>query len=360
MPHLFDPITFRSLTLSNRIVVSPMCEYSSVDGFSNDWHLVHLGSRAVGGAALVMTEATAVADIGRISPHDLGIYDDGHVSGLARIVRFIHTQKTLAGIQLAHAGRKASVARPWEGGGGLGREQGGWQPVGPSSEPFAENYPVPCPLSVAEIGKVVASFRSAAQRALAAGFDVLEIHGAHGYLIHEFLSPLVNTRDDEYGGAFGNRARLCLEIVDGVRAVWPDRLPLFVRISATDWKEGGWDIDQAVELARLLKAHGVDLVDCSSGGAVHDQQIVIGPGYQVPFAERIRREAGVATGAVGLITEAQQADAIIANAQADVVLLARELLRDPYWALHAADKLDAIVPWPPQYLRAAHRTTPAR
>jgi 2,4-dienoyl-CoA reductase-like NADH-dependent reductase (Old Yellow Enzyme family) len=360
MAHLFDPIAFRSLTLSNRIVVSPMCEYSSVDGFSNDWHLVHLGSRAVGGAALVMTEATAVADTGRISPHDLGIYHDGHVSGLGRIVRFVHTQKTLAGIQLAHAGRKASVARPWDGGGALGHEQGGWQPVGPSPEPFAENYPVPCSLSVAEIGSVVASFRSAAERALAAGFDVVEIHGAHGYLIHEFLSPLVNTRDDEYGGTFDNRARLCLEIVDAVRAVWPDRLPLFVRISATDWKEGGWDVDQAVTLARRLRDHGVDLVDCSSGGAVHDQQVVLGPGYQVPFAERIRREAGVATGAVGLITEAAQADAIIANGQADVVLLARELLRDPYWPLHAADELDVTVPWPPQYLRAAHRATPSR
>ncbi|HXI29956.1 MAG TPA: NADH:flavin oxidoreductase/NADH oxidase [Vicinamibacterales bacterium] len=360
MPHLFDPIAFRSLTLANRVVVSPMCEYSSVDGFSNDWHLVHLGSRAVGGAALVMTEATAVADIGRISPHDLGIYDDGHVGGLARIVRFIHTQKTLAGIQLAHAGRKASVARPWEGGGGLDHEQGGWQPVGPTAEAFVENYPVPCPLTVQDIKTIVAAFRRAAQRALAAGFDVIEIHAAHGYLIHEFLSPLVNTRTDDYGGPLENRARLCLEVVDAVRSVWPDRLPLFVRISATDWKAGGWDLGEAVALARRLKQHGVDLVDCSSGGAVHDQQIVLGPGYQVPFAERIRREAEVATGAVGLITEASQADAIVASGQADVVLLARELLRDPYWPLHAAEKLDVTVPWPPQYLRAAHRTTPSR
>ncbi|HMF98600.1 MAG TPA: NADH:flavin oxidoreductase/NADH oxidase [Vicinamibacterales bacterium] len=360
MPHLFDPIAFRALTLSNRIVVSPMCEYSSVDGFSNDWHLVHLGSRAVGGAALVMTEATAVADVGRISPHDLGIYDDGHVSGLARIVRFIHAQKALAGIQLAHAGRKASVARPWEGGGGLSVEQGGWQPVGPSPEPFADNYRLPCPLNVTEIKNVVGSFRAAAQRALAAGFDVVEIHGAHGYLIHEFLSPLINKRSDEYGGEFENRARFCLEVVDAIRSAWPDRLPLFMRISATDWKAGGWDVDQAVQLARRLKTHGVDLVDCSSGGAVLDQEIVMGPGYQVPFAERIRREAGVPTGAVGLITEAHQADAIIADGQADVVLLARELLRDPYWPLHAADELDVTVPWPPQYLRAAHRTTPAR
>ncbi|HKB10283.1 MAG TPA: NADH:flavin oxidoreductase/NADH oxidase [Vicinamibacterales bacterium] len=360
MPHLFDPIAFRSLTLSNRIVVSPMCEYSSVDGFSNDWHLVHLGSRAVGGASLVMTEATAVSAVGRISPHDLGIYDDGHVPGLARIVRFIHTQKTLAGIQLAHAGRKGSTARPWDGGGRVGREHGGWEPVGPTAEPFADNYPIPCPLSVAEVEAIVAAFRTAARRALAAGFDAVEIHAAHGYLIHEFLSPLVNTRRDEYGGPFDNRARFCLEVVDAVRGVWPDRLPLFVRISATDWKEGGWDVDQAIELARLLKDHGVDLVDCSSGGAVVDQQIALGPGYQVPFAERIRREAGIATGAVGLITEAEQAETIVAAGQADVILIARQLLRDPYWPLHAADSLGVTVPWPPQYLRAAQRTTPPR
>jgi 2,4-dienoyl-CoA reductase-like NADH-dependent reductase (Old Yellow Enzyme family) len=360
MAHLFEPIAFRSLTLSNRIVVSPMCEYSSVDGFSNDWHLVHLGSRAVGGAGLVMTEATAVSAVGRISPHDLGIYDDAHVAGLARIVRFIHGQKTLAGMQLAHAGRKGSTARPWDGGGAIPRDRGGWEPVGPTAEPFAPNYPVPCALSVAEIGGIVSAFRAAARRALSAGFDLVEIHAAHGYLIHEFLSPLVNTRTDEYGGSFDNRARLCLEVVDAVRGVWPERLPLFVRISCTDWKEGGWDLDHAVELARRMREHGVDLVDCSSGGAVHDQQIAIGPGYQVPFAERIRGDAGVPTGAVGLITEAQQADAIIRNGQADVVLLARELLRDPYWPLHAADTLDQTVPWPPQYLRAAHRTTPSR
>src|SRR3954447_10756845 len=357
---LFDPIAFRSLTLANRIVVSPMCEYSSVDGYSNDWHLVHLGSRAVGGAALVVTEATAVAANGRISPQDLGIYEDGHVPGLARIVRFIHDQKTFAGIQLAHAGRKGSTARPWDGGGRLGPDAGGWQPVAPTAAPFAESYPVPCPLGVGEIAQFVTAFRVAAERALAAGFDVIEIHGAHGYLIHEFLSPLVNTRRDEYGGSFQNRARLCLEIVDAVRGVWPERLPLFIRISATDWKAGGWDLDEAVALARLLKDRGVDLVDCSSGGAVHDQQIAVGPGYQVPFAERIRRDAGIPTGAVGLITDAHQADAIITNGQADLVLLARELLRDPYWPLHAADKLNVVVPWPAQYLRAAHRITPAR
>jgi 2,4-dienoyl-CoA reductase-like NADH-dependent reductase (Old Yellow Enzyme family) len=360
MAHLFEPFPIRSLTLANRIVVSPMCEYSSVDGFSNEWHLVHLGSRAVGGAALVLTEATAVTPGGRISPQDLGIYDDQHVPGLARIVRFIHTQKTLAGIQLAHAGRKASTARPWEGGGMIARAQGGWEPVGPTAEPFAPNYPAPCRLSVPEIAGIVGAFRIAAQRALAAGFDVVEIHAAHGYLIHEFLSPLVNTRSDDYGGSFDNRARLCLEVVEAVRGVWPERLPLFVRISARDWKAGGWDVDEAVQLAARLRDRGVDLVDCSSGGAVHDQQIEVGPGYQVPFAERIRREARVATGAVGLITEPAQADAIVREGRADLVLLARELLRDPYWPLHAADALGVTVPWPAQYLRAAHRATRAR
>jgi 2,4-dienoyl-CoA reductase-like NADH-dependent reductase (Old Yellow Enzyme family) len=360
MSHLFDPLTLRSLTLSNRIVVSPMCQYSSVDGFSNDWHFVHLGTRAVGGAALVMTEATAVTAAGRISPQDLGLYDDRHVDGLAKCVRFVHAQKTLAGTQLAHAGRKGSTARPWEGGGAITRDHGGWEPVGPTAEPFADNYPTPRPLALDDIAGIVAAFAIAARRALQAGFDIVELHAAHGYLIHQFLSPLVNRRTDAYGGSYDNRVRLCLEIVDAVRGVWPERLPLLVRISATDWKENGWDLEQAVELGRRLKAHGADLVDCSSGGAVHDQQIAVGPGYQVPFAERIRRDAGVLTGAVGLITTAEQADAIIAAGQADVVLLARELLRDPYWPLHAADLLGQTVPWPPQYLRAAHRDTPAR
>jgi 2,4-dienoyl-CoA reductase-like NADH-dependent reductase (Old Yellow Enzyme family) len=363
MPHLFDPLPIRSLTLANRIVVSPMCEYSSVDGFSNDWHVVHLGSRAVGGAALVMTEATAVTAAGRISPQDLGIYDDGHVGGLARIVRFIHSQRTFAGIQLAHAGRKASTLRPWEGDPiqrTIAPENGGWVPVGPTDEPFAAGYPVPRALDPPEIPDIVAAFRDAAGRALDAGFDVVELHAAHGYLIHEFLSPLVNARRDEYGGSYDNRVRLCLEVVDAVRGVWPERLPLFVRISATDWKEGGWDIGQSVELARRLRDRGVDLVDCSSGGAVHDARVALGPGYQVPFAERIRRDAAIATGAVGLITDAAQADAIIQSGQADCVLIARELLRDPYWPLHAAQRLGHIVPWPPQYLRAAPPGTPAR
>jgi len=360
MSHLFDPLPLRSLTLQNRIVVSPMCQYSSVDGFSNDWHFVHLGTRAVGGAALVMTEAAAVTADGRISPNDLGIYDDRHVDGLARCVRFIQSQKTLAGMQIAHAGRKASTARPWEGGGAVAREGGGWEPVGPGAEPFADNYPTPRAATAAEIAAIVDAFSAAARRALAAGFDIVELHAAHGYLIHEFLSPLVNTRTDAYGGSYDNRVRLCLEIVDAVRAAWPERLPMFVRISATDWKQGGWDLEQAVELARRLRARGVDLVDCSSAGAVHDQQIVLGPGYQVPFAERIRRDAGVMTGAVGLITTPEQADAIVSRGQADVVLLARELLRDPYWPLHAADALGHRTPWPPQYLRAAHRDTPSR
>jgi 2,4-dienoyl-CoA reductase-like NADH-dependent reductase (Old Yellow Enzyme family) len=360
MPHLFDPLPIRSVTLANRIIVSPMCQYSSVDGLVNDWHLVHLGSRAVGGAALVMTEATAVSAEGRISPQDLGIYDEGHVPGLARIVRFIHSQNALAGIQLAHAGRKGSTRRPWEPPGAIPPEDGGWHPVGPTGEPFAEGYPVPRPLAIDEIPGIVERFRAATQRALEAGFDVIEIHAAHGYLLHEFYSPAVNRRMDEYGGPFDRRVRLCLEVVEAVRAAWPEPRPLFVRISSTDWKDSGWDLDQSVELAKRLHDRGVDLVDCSSGGAVHDQRIVVGPGYQVRFAERIRRDAGIATAAVGLITEAAQADGIIRSGQADVVLLARELLRDPYWPLHAADKLGQTVPWPAQYLRAAHRTTIAR
>lgn len=360
MAHLFEPLSLRGLTLSNRLVVSPMCQYSSTDGFANDWHLVHLASRAVGGAALVFTEASAVLPEGRISPQDLGIYDDGHIAGLARIVRFIHGQKTAAGMQLAHAGRKASTGRPWEGGKAVPRDAGGWEPVGPTSQPFSSSYPVPCALSTDDIAAVVAAFRRAAKRALTAGFDVLEIHAAHGYLIHEFLSPLVNTRTDTYGGSFDNRVRLCLEVVDAVRGVWLERLPLFVRISSTDWKEGGWDVEQSIELARRLCERGVDLIDCSSSGAVPDVHVPLAPGYQVPFAERVRREAGIPTGAVGLITEPRQADAIIRAGRADCVLLARELLRDPYFPLRAARELGQIVPWPAQYLRAAPGETPQR
>jgi 2,4-dienoyl-CoA reductase-like NADH-dependent reductase (Old Yellow Enzyme family) len=351
MAALFDPLHLRDLTLSNRIIVSPMCEYSSDDGFANDWHLVHLGSRAVGGAALVMTEAAAVTPDGRISPQDLGIWSDAHIDVLSRITRFVRSQKRASGIQLAHAGRKGSTHRPWEGSGAV--ESDGWVPVSPTSEPFAPGYPTPHALDLTEVAAIVQAFADAAGRALAAGFDVVEVHAAHGYLLHEFLSPLSNTRNDEYGGSFDNRIRLCLEVVDAVRRTWPDRLPVMVRISATDWVEGGWDIEQSVELARRLKAYGVDLVDCSSGGNVARAKIALGPGYQVPFAERVRKEADIPTGAVGLITDPAQANAIIAEGRADCVLLARELLRDPYWPLRAARELGAAIDWPAQYLRAA-------
>lgn len=357
---LFDRMTFRGLTLASRIIVSPMCQYSSRDGFAHDWHLIHLGSRAVGGAALVFTEATAVSADGRISPHDLGIWQDDHVEKLSHIARFVRAQGSAVGIQLAHAGRKASTIRPWEGQGTVRPEEGGWQPVGPSGEPFADNYPVPRPLTPVEIADVVAAFRDAARRALAAGFDVIEVHAAHGYLLHEFLSPLVNHRTDAYGGPFANRTRLCLEVVDAIRNVWPDERPLFVRLSCTDWVSGGWDIEQSVELARRLRERGVDLVDCSSGGTVPHAQIPFAPGYQVPFAERIRREAKIATGAVGLITTPKQADEIVRREQADCVLLARELLRDPYWPLRAAAELNHPIAWPAQYLRAAPQGTPTR
>ncbi len=360
MAHLFEPFAVRGLTLANRIVVSPMCQYSSVDGFSNDWHFVHLASRAVGGAALVLTEATAVTPEGRISPQDLGIWDDRQVAGLQRIVEFVHAQRGAAGIQLAHAGRKGSTVRPWDGAGAIPPDGGGWQPVGPTATPFAPNYPVPAALDTAGIARIVHAFRDAATRARAAGFDVVEIHAAHGYLIHEFLSPLSNTRADAYGGSFEHRIRLCLEVVDAVRGVWPDRQPVFVRISATDWTEGGWDVEQSVRLARRLREHGVDLVDCSSGGNVARATIPIGPGYQVPFAAQVRREAGIATGAVGLITTPAQADAIVRGGEADCVILARELLRDPYWPLRAARELGHDVPWPAQYLRAGPPHAPAR
>ncbi len=360
MAHLFEPFQLRSLRLAHRILVSPMCQYSCTDGFATDWHLVHLGARAVGGAALVFTEAAGVTADGRISPQDLGIYDDRHVEALARVVHFVKQQGAAAGIQLAHAGRKASTARPWEGGRAIAPADGGWQPVAPTAAAFSETYPVPRALAAADLPGVVAAFRAAALRARAAGFDVAEIHAAHGYLIHQFLSPLVNTRTDDYGGSYDRRVRLCLEVAAAVRAVWPDDLPVFVRLSCTDWKEGGWDLDQSVELARRLRDLGVDLVDCSSGGAVADARITVGPGYQVPFAARIRREAGIPTGAVGLITGAAQADAIVRGGDADCVLLAREMLRHPYWPLHAAQELDAVVPWPVQYVRAAPAGTPAR
>ena len=360
MLHLFDTFALRDVTLANRIVVSPMCQYSSTDGFANDWHFVHLGSRAVGGAGLVFTEATAVTPDGRISPEDLGIWNDAHVESVARIARFVRAQGCAAGMQIAHAGRKGSTFAPWKGQGAVSAGAGGWQPAGPGAEAFSDGFPIPRPLSATEISEVVCAFADAAGRALAAGFNVLEIHAAHGYLVHEFLSPLTNHRTDEYGGSFDHRIRLCLDVVDAVRRVWPERLPLFVRISATDWVPGGWDVDQAVELARRLRDRGVDLIDCSSGGAVPHAQVPFGPGYQVPFAARIRREAGIATGAVGLITTPSQADAIIQSDQADCVLLAREMLRDPYWPLRAARELGHVVRWPPQYLRAAPAETPSR
>ncbi len=331
-----------------------MCQYSSIDGFATDWHLVHLGGRAVGGAGLVIAEASAVSPEGRISPQDLGIWSDAHIEGLERCVRFMEGHGAVAGIQLAHAGRKASVPPPWEKREIVSEEEGGWRPLlAPSALPFNAAHPVPKALELHEIRELVSSFAAAAGRALAAGFRVVEIHGAHGYLLHEFLSPLSNRRSDEYGGSFENRTRIVREVVSAVRAVWPDELPLFIRISATDWVEGGWDIEQSVELARQIKPLGVDLVDCSSGGAVPGAKIPVAPGYQVPFAERVRHEAEIATAAVGLIREASLANEIVERGQADMVLLARQMLRDPYWPLHAARELGVAIKWPVQYERAA-------
>ncbi len=360
--HLFSPLPLGDLTLPNRIAVSPMCEYSSEDGFANDWHLVHLGSRAIGGAGLVLTEATAVTPEGRISPEDLGIWKDEHIAPLARIVDFLHHHGSYAGIQLAHAGRKASMRAPGKPEGVATIEENGWPAdvVAPSAIPFADHYPQPQELDKAGIARITNAFREAALRAQKAGFDVVEIHAAHGYLLHEFLSPLSNHRTDEYGGSFENRARLLLEVAETVRAVWPQHLPLLVRISATDWTEGGWDIDESVQLARLLKDRGVDLLDVSSGGNVATAQIPVGPGYQTAFAERIRKETGLATGTVGMITDPAQADHILRTGQADMVLLAREFLRDPYWPLHAAESLHHTGEWPAQYLRAAPRGSVAR
>lgn len=356
MPHLFSPITLRSLTLKNRIVVSPMCQYSSQDGFANDWHLVHLGSRAVGGAGLIISEAAAVSPEGRITPDDLGIYREEHIPGLKRITGFLEANGAVAGIQLAHAGRKASHHRPWEGGTAIApHEPRGWQTVAPSAIPFAEGGPQPLELDEAGIENVLADFRTAADRALQAGFRVVEIHAAHGYLIHQFLSPLSNHRTDQYGGSFDNRIRLLLEVIERVQTVWPTDLPLFVRISATDWSEGGWTADDSVALAAILKDKGVDVVDCSTGGNVAKAQIPVAPGYQVAFAERIKRETGMRTAAVGLITTVEQAEAILADGQADFVLLAREFLRNPYFPLLAAHQLGEEMPWPVQYERAKPR-----
>ncbi|HVU95798.1 MAG TPA: NADPH dehydrogenase NamA [Puia sp.] len=356
MSQLFSPLTIRDIILGNRIVVSPMCQYSAHDGMAGDWHLVHLGSRAVGGAGLVFTEATAVSPEGRISPQDLGIWKDEHIDGLRRIVKFVRAQGSEIGIQLAHAGRKASVREPWNGNKLVPEQAGGWTAVAPSAMPFSEGYAQPVELTAGGIQKVIDDFKAAARRAMLAGFKVLEIHAAHGYLLHEFLSPLSNQRKDEYGGSFENRIRLLTEVVDAVRADWPPGYPLFVRISATDWADGGWDIDEAVRLAGVLKARGVDLIDCSSGGLVPHQKIPAGPGYQVPFSQRIREVSGILTGAVGIITDAVQAETIITTGQADLVLLARQMLRDPYFPLHAADELrHKDIHWPLQYERARLR-----
>ncbi len=353
MNRLFQPLALRGLTLPNRIAVSPMCQYQAVDGLAQDWHFVHLGGLAQGGAGLVLTEATAVVPEGRISPDDLGLWNDAQAEALARIVRFVAAQGAVPGIQLAHAGRKASNPAPWKGSGSLPAAQGGWTPVAPSALPFDAGWTVPTALDGAGIADVIQAFVDAAHRALAAGFQVVEVHAAHGYLLHQFLSPLTNRREDAYGGSFEGRTRLLREVVAAVRDVWPGRLPLFVRLSATDWVEGGWNLEQSVALAKALNDLGVDLVDCSSGGLVPRAEIPLGPGYQVPFAARIRAEAGLATGAVGLITEPEQAEAILAQDSADLVLLGRELLRDPRWPLHAAQTLKAEVPWPASYARAA-------
>ena len=352
MATLFTPLRMREIELKNRIVVSPMCEYSAVDGHPQTWHLVHLGSRAVGGAALVFTEATAVEARGRISPADTGMYLDSHIASWRPIVEFIRQQGAVPGMQLAHAGRKGSTSPPWLGGKKVPPEQGGWEPVAPSAEPFDKDYPMPHALTAAEVGEVVHAFRKAAERAFTAGFQVLEIHAAHGYLLHEFLSPLSNFRPDEFGGSFENRIRIVLQVAQAVREVWPARFPLFVRVSATDWKEGGWDLHQTIELSKRLKPLGVDLIDVSSGGLVPGVQIPVGPGYQVPFAEAIRKQAAIASGAVGMITEPKQADAILKEGNADLIIMARELLRDPYWPRRAAQTLGEKVKPPVQYERA--------
>jgi 2,4-dienoyl-CoA reductase-like NADH-dependent reductase (Old Yellow Enzyme family) len=353
---LFSPLTIRGVTFRNRIVMAPMCQYCARDGFADDWHLVHLGSRAAGGVALAVVEATAVTPDGRITPGDVGIWDDQHIEPLARIARFVHSQGAVAGIQLAHAGRKASSDLPWKGGARLKTpEQGGWPVVAPSPIPFDEGDPLPLALDEAGIDGIVAAFEAAARRALAAGFKVLEIHAAHGYLLHEFLSPLSNHRQDQYGGSRENRMRLVLRVAERLRGLMPDELPLFVRISATDWVEGGWDIQGSVALAKALRPLGVDLIDVSSGGLVPTARIPVAKGYQVPFARRIREEADIRTGTVGLITDPQYANEIITGGDANLVFLARELLREPYWALKAAYVLEEEPAWPIPYGYAVKR-----
>ena len=355
MPHLFTPLKLRSITLKNRIVVSPMCQYSSIDGFANDWHFVHLGSRAVGGAALVFTEATAVTPEGRISPHDLGIWKDEHIEQLKKTTHFIEQQGSVPGMQLAHAGRKASVTEPWNGDHLVPVSDGGWKTVGPSAIAFSNEKDTPIELTEAAIDKIVTAFKTAAARALQAGFKVLEIHGAHGYLINEFLSPLSNKRTDKYGGSFENRTRFLIEIIQAIRNVWPEDYPLFLRISASDWTEDGWTIADSVALAEVVKNKGIDLIDCSSGGVVPGVKIPAKPNYQVPFAEAVRK-TGVPTGAVGIIVAPEQAEEILANGQADLIIMARELLRDPYFPLRAARESGYDeMKWPVQYERAKRK-----
>jgi 2,4-dienoyl-CoA reductase-like NADH-dependent reductase (Old Yellow Enzyme family) len=357
---LFDKLQIRDVTLRNRIVVSPMCQYSSPDGFATDWHLVHLGSRAVGGAGLVITEASAVTPEGRISPWDLGIWKDEHIDMLARIARFIREQGAVPGMQLAHAGRKGSTKRPWDGPGKISESEGGWVPVAPSALPYDPTFPRPAALDVEGIHEIVNAFAEAARRALRAGFQLIEIHAAHGYLIHEFLSPLSNTRTDAYGGSLDNRVRFLAEVVRAVRAEWPATLPLFVRISATDWVDGGWDVDQSIQAVKKIAPLGVDLIDCSSGGLDPRQKIPVKPGFQVPFAQEIRDKTGVMTGAVGMIGVPEMASEILRSDKADVVISAREFLRRPYWPLDEARDLGIPVTWPAQYLRAAPDGTQAR
>jgi len=354
MSKLFSPLTIKNITLRNRIVMSPMCQYSSKDGFTNDWHMVHLGTRAAGGTGLIITEATAVSPEGRISPGDLGLWNDEHIHGLARIVNFIHSLGAISGIQLAHAGRKASCAVPWEGGKQLGENHGGWQTVAPCDIPFLSGDRTPVSLNKEGIQKVVSDFKAAAGRARSAGFKVVEIHSAHGYLLNEFLSPLSNQRTDEYGGSFENRIRILTEVIDAVKQVWPAANPLFVRISATEWTEGGWTLEESMKLTYILKDMGVDLIDCSSGGNIYNAKIPVSPGYQAPFSEAVRK-AGILTGTVGFITNASQAEAILQEEKADLVFLARELLRNPYFPLLAARELGADITWPVQYLRSKKR-----
>ena len=349
---LFSPLSLKSITLKNRIAISPMCQYSAIDGFANDWHLVHLGSRAIGGAGLIIQEATSVSPEGRISPEDLGLWRDEQIEKLQQINRFNVSQNSVPGIQLAHAGRKASAASPWNGGRKVAIEQGGWNTVAPSAVAYHENEEAPLALDKTGIQKVITDFKSATKRAVEAGFQVMEIHAAHGYLMHQFLSPLSNFRTDEYGGSFENRIRLTLDVLEAVQSEWPENLPLLVRISASDWAEGGWNLEESIQLSKILKEKGVDLIDVSSGGAVSHQQIPLGPNYQVAFAESIKNEAGIPTGAVGLITEAAQAEQIIASGKADLVLFARESLRNPNLGLTFAHDLEAEIAWPKQYERA--------